>query len=241
MLGSLIVPAARLDELEQYIPEDSRPWRVNALVGPNLRDELVMIERFTGHGAGRVEWIEAKVSSAEQIQGVRERVPRRIGIYFETSDPALLRAVRASGSRAKVRTGGLTPQAFPSPDALARFMTAAATQDIAFKATAGLHHPLRCDRPLTYKRDSPNGPMHGFLNVILAGVFARGGILVDELCELLEETSLSAFAFEQDAITWRYHRLSNQQIREGREKGVASFGSCSFTEPVEELRSFGLL
>ena len=73
---------------------------------------------------------------------------------------------------AKVRTGGLTPEAIPSSAQLADFLTAAAARKLPFKATAGLHHPVRSMRALTYAPDSPRAVMHGFLNVFTAASFA---------------------------------------------------------------------
>ena len=109
------------------------------------------------------------------------------------------------------------------------------------KATAGLHHPVRSEYALTYREDSPRATMHGFLNVLLAAVFVRTGVALEELTELLEETSPAAFSFEADGVTWRYHRITNMQIRCARETSVVSFGSCSFTEPVQDLQAAGLL
>ncbi|HET8548736.1 MAG TPA: hypothetical protein VFL57_12055 [Bryobacteraceae bacterium] len=241
MLGNFVAPAGRLAELAALARRDGPPWSVNALVGPNIAGELDAIEEFQHTGTGRVEWIEVKVSSAEQIRAIRERVPRRLGIYFEFTDLALMKAVRDAGARAKVRTGGATAEAIPAAVELARFMVSAGTHEIPLKATAGLHHPVRSEYALTYKKDSQHATMHGFVNVLLAAVFACHGVALEELTELLEERSPGAFGFEPDGVTWRYHRLTNMQIRCARERAVASFGSCSFIEPVEELRAAGLL
>ena len=241
MLGNFVAPAARLGEVAAFARRDGQPWSVSALVGPNMIDELAAIEQFQHTGTGRVDWIEVKVRTAEQIRAVRERVPRRLGIYFETGDPPLITAVRDAGGRAKVRTGGITVEAIPSAEDLARFMVSTAALEVPFKATAGLHHAARSEQALTYKSDSPRAVMHGFLNVLLASVFVRTGVALEELIELLEEPSPHAFGFEPDGVTWRYHRVTNGQIRCARERSLVSFGSCSFAEPVEDLRAAGLL
>jgi hypothetical protein len=241
MLGSFVSAAARLSEVSAFARRDGTPWAVSALVGPNITDELGSIDHFQHTGTGRVEWIEVKVSSAEQIRAIRERVPRRLGIYFEIGDCSLMGAVREAGSRAKIRTGGITPEAIPSAEDVACFMACAAAHDLPIKATAGLHHPVRSEYALTYKNDSARATMHGFLNVLLAAVFARTGVALEELTELIEERSPSAFGFEPDGVTWRYHRVTNMQIRCARERSVVSFGSCSFTEPVQDLQAAGLL
>src|ERR1017187_3330475 len=46
---------------------------------------------------------------------------------------------RVTGAFAKVRTGGLTPDAVPAPAAIANFLRCAAHRRLPFKATAGLH------------------------------------------------------------------------------------------------------
>ena len=89
-----------------------------------------------------------------------------------TSQPRLA-VLSAAGARAKVRTGGVTEGAFPASHALARFIQSCADAGVPFKATAGLHHPLRGEYRLTYEPGSPHGMMFGFLNVFLAAAFAR--------------------------------------------------------------------
>jgi hypothetical protein len=64
MLGSFVAPAARLGEVAAFARRDGKPWLVNALVGPNIAEELAAIEHFQHTGTGRVDWIEVKVSSA---------------------------------------------------------------------------------------------------------------------------------------------------------------------------------
>jgi hypothetical protein len=241
MLGSFVAPASRLGELAAFASRDGRPWPVSALVGPRIADEIAAIDHFQQTGTGRVDWIEVKVSSADQIRPIRERVPKRLGVCYEFTDPGWLKAVRDAGGRAKIRTGGVTPEAIPPAQEIARFLACAAAHDVPVKATAGLHHPIRAENPLTYKDDAPQAAMHGFLNVLLAAVFVRAGVGLEELTELLEERSASVFRFEPDGVTWRYHRITNQQIRRAREHALLSFGSCSFEEPVEELRAARLL
>jgi hypothetical protein len=148
---------------------------------------------------------------------------------------------RIEGAYAKFRTGGLTPEAIPSCGDLARFLSDAAARRIPFKATAGLHHPLRSSHPLTYARDSPQAVMHGFLNVFTAAVFAWNGLEADALEEILEETSADAFDFREEQLCWRRESLTVAQITAARRGFAHSFGSCSFEEPVSELREMGLL
>lgn len=140
------------------------------------------------------------------------------------------------GAFAKLRTGGLTPDAIPSAHHLADWLCRAAALRLPFKATAGLHHPLRSLRPLTYKPDSPRAVMHGFLNVFVAAAFAWQGAPAAQVAEVLEETAADAFRFGNDDLQWRGHSLAVAQIESARRDFAHSFGSCSFEEPVSALR-----
>lgn len=83
--------------------------------------------------------------------------------------------------------------------------------------------------------------MHGFINVFLAAAFLQQGMDRKLAAELLEEQSASAFQFDVDGVSWRQHRLSRNEIAAARQSFAISFGSCSFTEPIDDLRSLHLL
>jgi hypothetical protein len=146
-----------------------------------------------------------------------------------------------NGGWAKVRTGGLTPDAIPSAAQLAAFLCEAASMRVPFKATAGLHHPIRSVHALTYAQDSPRAAMHGFLNVFAAAAFAWHGMDRGHVEELLEETDPAALEFRDEDFYWNGHHLTAPQILAARRAFAHSFGSCSFEEPVSELRELGLL
>lgn len=142
---------------------------------------------------------------------------------------------------AKVRTGGLTPDAIPSAADLADFIARAAALRRPFKATAGLHHPIRSDRALTYASDSPRGVMHGFVNVFVAAAFAWQGKDRRFILDVLDEMDPSAFDFAGDVLRWRDASLTAEQIAGARRDFAHSFGSCSFEEPLADLRHLGWL
>jgi len=128
---------------------------------------------------------------------------------------------------AKIRT------AASSEEALADFLLAAASRRVPFKATAGLHHalasPVRPDR-------------HGFLNVFVASTLTwTTGIGRDAMIQLLTESNPAAFEFTDEAVRWRDCHATVEQIRQARREFAHSFGSCSFEEPVSDLRELGLL
>jgi hypothetical protein len=172
---------------------------------------------------------EVKVTSAEEIAALPK------GVYVEIADLALLDAIAEHGLRAKIRTGGITAHAFPAIGSIAEFLRACKAKGVAFKATAGLHHPLRCVKPLTYEPNAATGTMHGFLNVFLAAA------LLDDAEDVLAESDPQAFAFDDDGVTWREQRVSTRELTEMRRTFATSFGSCSFEEPIGDLRELNLL
>jgi hypothetical protein len=146
--------------------------------------------------------------------------------------------VQQAGCFAKLRTGGVKPEAIPSVPEVAAFIVACAERRLPFKATAGLHHPIRAVHPLTYEADAPRAMMHGFLNVFLAAAFARHGQRKIE--PILAEMDATALHFD-DRARWRDWSLDAGQIQEARQQFAHSFGSCSFEEPVQGLKGLGLL
>jgi len=149
-----------------------------------------------------------------------------------------LPAVRAAGSFAKIRTGGVTPDAIPGVEYIAEYIRRCAKLRVPFKATAGLHHPIRSIHPLTYEDGAPCATMHGFVNVFMAAACAWHGRR--EIEPILSETDPTAFAFD-DAAHWRDVRLSRDEIADARTHFAHSFGSCSFEEPVRDLELLGSL
>jgi hypothetical protein len=55
--------------------------------------------------------------------------------------------------------------------------------------------------------------------------------------QFLEESDATAIAVSGESIVWRGHTVSAAQLSQMREQSAASFGSCSFREPVDELRT----
>ena len=245
-LGRFIVPSARLQEFEQCFVPDRHPWHLSALLGTDPADDLARIAEFNGRHphTAIVDTLEVKAATPMEITELRRHTPEGLIIYFEISvadDPRpMVQAIHAAHSRAKIRTGGLTEEMFPTGAQIVRFLDACISASVAFKATAGLHHPMRCTRALTYEKDSPVGAMHGFLNVFLASAFLLEGLPVGELESLLADDDPANFQFGDSSITWRSHRVTQARLLESRAL-AASFGSCSFEEPIADLRTLNLL
>jgi hypothetical protein len=256
-LGRFVLPASRLPELAAAIREDlplqpaAQPWPLSALAGPDLGADLDQVAAFNdrhasaGPAVALVDTLEVKASSVSVIEDSMHRIPDHLRVYFEIpidQDPShLIAAVARRGGRAKVRTGGVTREAFPHTSELVRFLQACISARVPFKATAGLHHPLRAEYRLTYAPDSASGVMFGFLNLFLAASFLQAGMSPDQAARVLEETSARVLQFDDGGISWRDQRLSLDSLRDMRENVLHSFGSCSFTEPIAELDALHLL
>lgn len=256
-LGRFVVPAARLQELETAAADlaPSAPsadaWPLAVLLADAGPEELRALGEFNcrhaaqGAPALSGDVVEVKADSVAAVERIGAAVPRYLRAYVEVPlrpDPApLLAAIGRIGARAKVRTGGVTADAFPAAADLARFLAACAAAGVAFKATAGLHHPLRAEYRLTYRPDSATGTMYGFLNVFLAAAFLREGMAEADAVRLLEERDPGAIRFSAGGVEWRGRRLEAEEIARAREAGIVGFGSCSFTEPLGDLRTLRLL
>ncbi len=259
ILGRFIVPVARLAEFEEAFARLPIPtpgtgfttWRLSILLGSDPLADVANIREFnarvTNSGSGRravVESVEVKVASAEEIKRVSGVIPAEYATYFEVPLSGCAECVAAAagcGRRAKIRTGGETADKFPASENVIEFIRLCAAANVPFKATAGLHHPLRSVHRFTYQSDSPSGVMHGFVNIFLAAAFLRAGMETGPAVQLLEEQSAGAFHFDSDGFDWRQHRLRRDEIAAARQNFAVSFGSCSFTEPIEDLRALHLL
>ena len=255
-LGRFVVPAGRLDELESastgILPTASdEPWRLSVLIGTDPAADLRLLEelncRHAAAGAGALvaDTVEIKAERVEAVEAALAKLPRGLAAFVElpvTRDPeAALAVIARHGAGAKVRTGGVTEDAFPATDDLLRFLRAVVTSGVPFKATAGLHHPLRARYRLTYQPDSASETMFGFLNLFLAAAFMRNGMSDGDARQLLEERDAASLGFDRNGLSWRGHRLDASHLAEARRSGLGSFGSCSFEEPIGDLTSLRFL
>lgn len=135
----------------------------------------------------------------------------------------------------KMRTGGVTADAFPASAQIATALVTPATHQVPIKFTAGLHHPLR------QHREEVQTKMHGFLNVLGAAVLAAEHRWdAAQATAMLEDESASSFRFEDEFFAWRDWKIDTQRL-EDRRRCVTTFGSCSFGEPREDLRALKFL
>lgn len=246
MLGRFVVPAQRLTEFAEAAAPllvSGDPWRLSVLAEPA---DAVRLRAFDAEHAGRavIETIETKATTVDAVSAAAVLgADRTTFVEFPLdADPAVfLAALAECGLLAKARTGGVVAGAIPSSAQVARFIGACARANVPFKATAGLHHPMRGEYRLTYDENSDYGTMFGFLNVFAAAVFARCGASDAEIAAILDERAAAALQFTDGALLWRHWRASSVDVSLARASFATSFGSCSFAEPVDDLMTLGLL
>ena len=138
----------------------------------------------------------------------------------------MLPVLAEHGARAKIRMGGVTTESVPAVDVVARFLLACVRERVAWKATAGLHHAVRGVRELT--PGGPRAPMHGFVNLFLAGALAFYGAEERAVVKTLEEQDAGAFRLDDDVLRWHDNTMIADQLEKARNEFAICFGSCSF-------------
>jgi len=238
-LGRIILPASTLSSFREN--SAAQAWPVSVLLGPQYVQDIEIVCR-QDHP---FDTFECKVNDASTIDRIVGMLRPGTQVFFEvdaqTVSSDLISAIGHAGAAAKIRTGGVTQDAIPSVATVARFMALCARHQVPFKATAGLHHPVRASHPLTYEADAPIGVMHGFVNVMVAAALLPLGAADQDVCDVLTETDSNAFEWSDEELVWRGTTLSVAQIASMRKNSVFGFGSCSFTEPVEDSKSLGWL
>ncbi|MSR42083.1 MAG: hypothetical protein EXS10_09335 [Phycisphaerales bacterium] len=264
MLARLIIPVTLFPEFvehgDAYLPRVGEPggvepWVLSVLVAPaadrQIVTDLERIENFNlrmedrefsqVYGRAVIDTIETKATTPSEIDRALEYVPDEIFAYFELpvdSDPRGMIATMASlDAGAKIRTGGVTAAAHPEPAQVARFLKACRMAEVPFKATAGLHHPMR------HLAKDVGCKQFGFLNVFIAGVllWEHEDMSEQEIESLLVEERADVFDVSPTGIAWKERSIRHDRIAVARERFAHSFGSCSFDEPIAELRTLGLL
>lgn len=246
MLGRFILPASRWREFEELLATWEGKGSLSVILSGNWQSEIEKVVFLNQENQIAITALEFPPLPPREIEQLLPHLPAKVDSFFEIplggDWEAYLTVIRHKNAAAKIRTGGITADAFPSVTQLCQCMFAFAQAQISFKATAGLHHPLPASYPLTYELDSPHHVMHGFLNVvILAALIYWQKVTPDEAIEVLNQSSSDAFQFQPDAILWNNHRLSLSEIEQARNNFFRSFGSCSFQEPIDDLKKINLL
>ena len=262
MLGAFILPVAEFDAAARSLSKfnQEHPLRISALA-PRTDGAAAFLQALSGAkdsidafsktcGAlASIEQLEMPLPAEPGTELLKEArsilAYSKLNAFWEAPAKAAGRAIEliaennaASAGRKfgfKLRTGGVTAEAFPSSAEIAAALVAATNQQVPIKFTAGLHHPVRLFH------ESVQTKMHGFLNVLGAGVLAAEHAWSEkQTAAMLDDESPASFSFTNESFSWREWKISTERISELR-KLVTSLGSCSFDEPREDLRALKLL
>ena len=262
LLGRFVCPASTLalfsQQADVFLPRDAGaiPWRLAAVGSGDVEADMEAISAFNARhrvcfdeAGAVVDAYEVKATSIDDVDRLDAAIPHHLTTYIEVPlDPhplEMIGAIARTGRRAKMRMGGVTAAAFPPAEAVVRFLAACVEADVPAKATAGLHHPICGAYRLTYDEQPLVAPMFGFINVFLAAAHIAAGGSHNEAMLLLSEHDAGTFELNDYSIVWRgvnrvchFDRALLQRVRESV---LVSFGSCSFTEPVDETRRLGFV
>ncbi|HTR23213.1 MAG TPA: hypothetical protein VMI10_04470 [Terriglobales bacterium] len=259
ILGRFIVPVARLEEFEKALaqrPDSKRDlcWKLSAIASEGTVSEVSRIlafncrhERARSSVRAEIESVELRpMASARLVELASSHIPSELETYFEIpltwQGRSALDGVAKCRRRAKIRMGGETPGMFPPAKDVALFLELCAARKVPFKATAGLHHAVRGVHPCTSDLNSPKVEMQGFLNLFLAAASAYHAPDQHSGDAILYGQTHTIFHFHEESIQWDLGgRVSLEQISAARREFATSFGSCSFTEPVDHLRAMYVL
>lgn len=233
LTGPFVVPAARLDELSAALtPGPPIGISLIATAG-DLPAAAARVEASPGLVLAGVEVSVATdaVAAQEALRALDEVVPAGVPSAVElprtAAQEAVLDVLAGTGYRAKLRTGGLRAELFPSPDELADTLSACVARGIALKCTAGLHHAVRSTDPST------GFLHHGFLNVLLTVSAVLDGAPAAAAAEHLRSTDAAALVAA--LRSWTPEQIARVRAT------FTSFGTCSVLEPVDDLIALGLL
>jgi hypothetical protein len=260
MLGAFVLSTEQYDATRQLLSQfdAQHPLRVAALgpktAGANafldaLEDAEAAIRSLSRHNVDLVSINhlemflpqDADVASLHEARSILGDLP----VFWEAPPNraeqtiALLAEFNSDADTAtfgyKLRTGGVTADAFPTSMQIAKALVTPATHQLPIKFTAGLHHPLR------QYREEVQTKMHGFLNVLGAAVLAAEHRWdTNQTAIMLEDEDARSFSFADDFFAWREWRIDTKRLQY-RRRFVVSFGSCSFDEPRDDLRVLKLL
>ena len=260
MLGAFVLPVQQFDATRQLLSQfdAQHPLRVAAL-GPKtasanafleaLDDADAAIRSLSRHNVDLISMSHLEMLMPEKVDGASLKEAKSIlgdlPVFWEAPpDRAeqtieLLAEFNSDADSAtfgyKLRTGGVTADAFPTSLQIAKALVTPATHQLPIKFTAGLHHPLR------QYREEVQTKMHGFLNVFGAAVLAAEHRWdANQTAIMLEDENVGSFSFTDDFFAWREWRIDIKRLQY-RRRFVVSFGSCSFDEPREDLRRLNLL
>ncbi|MCX7595839.1 MAG: hypothetical protein N2235_19165 [Fischerella sp.] len=232
MLNRFVLPVSRLNEFATLVPtSDFKQWSLSLIVSKDWESEIEIVRSLSSKLDSKnhitVTSLEFPLLSPLEIEKAIPCLPDRVEAFFEIPLNAdiqpYLAVLKHTRAAAKIRTGGITVEAFPSITQLCQCILLFADAQVAFKATAGLHHPLPGHYRITYEPDSPSTLMHGFLNVaVLATLVYWQKVTPQAALEVLQDSTSNSFQFTADAITWCNYYLDTAEIETGLDNAFSA-------------------
>ncbi|MFD0637628.1 hypothetical protein [Catenulispora yoronensis] len=229
LLGRFLCPVSKLPDLKPLLDADE-DLRLGLIADTGLDGLLAAFDEIDGDDRLILETAEIR-HPGDRLDELEDRLPYGVEAYVEIATADLRALLPTLTGRdllhAKLRTGGLTAEAFPTPLAVAEFLVGCADLEVGLKCTAGLHHAVRHTDPAT------GFTHHGFVNVLLAAARASDGAEIEEVQDVLAVTDAAELAERVKALTVEDAARTRDLFH--------GFGSCSFEEPIEDLVGLGLL
>ena len=238
LVGSFVVTDVKVPDVDTRIPLSIVVTGGAGAIGPALH--------LAGRKGAEVAGVEVALRDPDDLTGNARRVVAAVDaaradgvlddetpVYVELpqQEPGAdwlgaADAVAEAELRLKFRTGGLESHLFPTAPTLAAWIDAALDRETPFKCTAGLHNALR--------HTGADGFEHqGFVNVLLATRLAFDGAGADEVVATLEERV-------PDVLLEKWRAQGDDAMGRTR-RWFTSYGSCSVSEPLDDLLALGLL
>jgi hypothetical protein len=233
LVGPFVVPAARLDELTEHL-DAGTDFGISLIAAAGhlaAATRRVDGDPWLSLAAVEVPLVADAALAREAVRVLDDVLPGDVPAALELPRSAardeVLDVLADTRYRAKLRTGGVRAELFPTPEELAGTLHACITRGIAVKCTAGLHHAVR-------QTDPDTGFEHqGFLNVLLAVAALTAGAPADIAADHLRDSDAEGMAAA--LRTWPPQRAARARAF------FISFGTCSVLEPVDDLVALGLL
>jgi len=254
--GRFLCPASLLSDLASVatatFATGETPWEVGVIFDGQQGESAALAAEFQAEmdPAMKIAGAEAKLTEAtpaavvslldamlsvapDVVPFVEVDKAMSIGHQVDLISEGLGARHRVGG--VKLRCGGATEDAFPEPNEVAEFVMAATDRSLPFKATAGLHQPIR------HFDDAIGIERHGFLNILMAAALAERGMDATSVEAVIADTDKDAFSVSAAFASWREHEIPGSALRRVRRTGFVAYGSCDFDEPTETLESLGFL
>jgi len=233
LMGSFLVPSSLADADRSWagvpvgVVNDTTIGGLPAVV-TKLRSAGADVRRVEAAVACRGEDPQPGLGELRRLAGVLDdlevyaEIPLSWGLLAGLDTVA---EARAAGLRIapKFRVGGLAAELFPTPVELAAVICACRDRDLPFRLAAGLRHALRHTDPET------GFLHHGFLNVLAGSIAAADGAEAADVAEVLATT---------DAVPLVEAVRSQLEVDRPLWTG---YGTCSITDPIDDMRRLGLL